>query len=251
MGRIAALAALGWCLTTVATRADEEAELRAVLARAVQAHGGAEKLGALRAAVWESAGKLYGANPALDYAASSARSGPDRAALTVETTVGGQRLRRTAVVDRDRGWVRLNDRVEEMDAPTLAEERERAYAAWIASLTPLIDGQFQLRTAREIVVNGRPAVGVRIASPGHRDVVLYFDREAGLLVKKETLIQDPHGKDPEEMQETYYGAYRLVDGVRIAFHIQVHRKGELSLDSRLTTVRLSPQLDDHTFARPE
>jgi hypothetical protein len=193
---------------------------------------------------------MYGSVPPLEYAASGARNGPDQAVLTVETVVGGQRVQRTTVIDRDHGWVRLNDGVEEMDAATLAEERERAYAAWVASLTPLPGGEFQLRAARPLTVNGRPAVGVRIASTGHRDVVLYFDQEAGLLVKKETLIQDPRGKGQEEMQETYYGAYQVVDGVRVALHLQVHRKGELSLDSRLTGVRLLPQLGDAAFARP-
>jgi hypothetical protein len=229
MGRIAALAALGWCLTTAGVRADEEAELRALLERAVRVHGGAEKLAALRAATWRSTGKMYGSVPPLEYAASGARNGPDQAVLTVETVVGGQRVQRTTVIDRDHGWVRLNDGVEEMDAATLAEERERAYAAWVASLTPLPGGEFQLRAARPLTVNGRPA---------------------GLLVKKETLIQDPRGKGQEEMQETYYGAYQVVDGVRVALHLQVHRKGELSLDSRLTGVRLLPQLGDAAFARP-
>jgi hypothetical protein len=163
-----------------------------------------------------------------------------------------QRLRRTIVLDGDHGWARVNEQpAEELTGDALTEEKERAFATWMASIGPLLEPRLELHAARPQTINGRPAVGVRVGCPGHREVVLYFDKEAGLLVKKETLIESPRGNGQLETQETFYGEYQAVDGIMVPFHFQVHRRGELSLDCRVTSVRLLPSLDRALFVRPE
>jgi hypothetical protein len=251
MRGIVALVACGLCLSATGARADDQAELRGILDRAIRAHGGADALAKLQAGSWQAVGQMYNLGPTIEYKSSGDRVGADKARLTVETTISDQPVKRTIVIDGDHGWVEVNGRAQDLDAETLAEEKERAFATWVASLTPLISSNFELQAVAATTVNNRPAIGVRVVAPGHRPIVLYFDQEAGLLVKKATTIHEPHGKGADELQETYYGAYELVDGVRIARHIQVHRHGELSLDCRYTSMHMFLDLPRQVFERPQ
>ena len=51
---------------------------------------------------------------------------------------------------------------------------------------------------------------MRVQGKGQRDLKLYFDRQKGLLVKAEHLLDGVGGKDVH--QEVYYSDYREAGG---------------------------------------
>lgn len=223
----------------------------AILARAIQAHGGPANVVKLRALTWKGKGRLYGLASGTPYEISGARQLGRQGVAIAESEINGQRHRLVRVINGEKGWVQLNERVEELAPALLAEEKERLHENWVATLVPLLDGGADLGDAGSTVIDERPATGVRIRTTGHRDVILYFDRETALLRKKATRISDPVRSSKEVLQETYYGEYQRVGGVLVAFKVQVFWDGKLYLDTQLTEVKPQGKLPDEVFFRPQ
>jgi len=78
----------------------------------------------------------------------------------------------------------------------------------------------QLSALGEIKVEGKPAVGVRVASKGHKDVNLYFDKQNGLLVKIEHRTVD-FQSGQEVNEERVLTEYKDVDGRKLPGRVEV------------------------------
>ncbi|MBL8799288.1 MAG: hypothetical protein JNM56_35710, partial [Planctomycetia bacterium] len=242
------LAILGGCWCG-GVRANDPA-MRQLVDKAIEAHGGAANLNRFAGVTWKGVSRLYWQGGQTVSTVTGARQHGRAAMLAVAGEAGGNRFELVRVVNGDQGWVLLNGKVQELPAPALAEERERLYANWIASLVPLLGEQCQLSAAGEIAVNGKPALGVCVSFPGCREVTLYFDRESALLVKKDTRIQDLSRNGTEVLQETFYTDYTLVDGVRTARQQQVRWDGKPYLDLELNEIKAQPRLPEALFLRP-
>ena len=78
-----------------------------------------------------------------------------------------------------------------MPAAQVAELKEQKYAEGLDRLLDLRDARFVLEVLKEeIEVDGRPAVGIKVSSEGHRDVELYFDHSTWLLLKRKQTVLD-------------------------------------------------------------
>ena len=222
-----------------------------ICVRAIWAVGGPENLLKLRAVTWKGKGRLYWHASGIPYEVSGATQGGRQGVAIAESEVKGQRHRLVRVINGDKGWVQLNERVEELEPAMLKEERERLYENWLATLIPLTRGEVTVEMAGTIDIDGRPALGVRMTAAGHRPVGLYYDRETGLLRKKVTHITDPARDNKPVLQETYYGEYQRVAGVLVAFKVQVFWDGKLYLDTQMTEVKPQGKLPDEVFSRPQ
>lgn len=245
-----------WLLATVGlvwcggVRADDVAAMQELVGKAIQAHGGAANLARFAGTTWKGVGRLHWQGGKTVYSVTGARQHGRAAMLAVEGETDGNRFRLVRIINGDQGWVLLNGQVQELAAPALAEERERLYANWIASLVPLLDEQCQLAPAGRTAVHGKPALGVRVSFPGCREVTLYFDEATALLVKKDNRIHDLARNGAEVMQETFYSDYMVVDGVQTARKQQIRWDGKPYLDLELNEIKGMPRLPDALFFRP-
>jgi hypothetical protein len=234
--------------TSAAARADDAAEARALVDRAVQAQGGAERLAKFPAVTGKLKGTYYGLGDGVAFTGEFAAQGADRNRLVIEAETGGQKLRLVQVLNGERGWVQVNDDTEELDKEALAEAREQAYVEWVATLVPLRDRKrFSFSPLGEIKIDGRPAAGVRVSSAGRIDVNLYFDKATGLLAKTETRSKE----DGEEVtEEALVGEYKEVQGMKQATRLTIRRDGQLYMKCEVTDYRLAERLDATLFAKP-
>jgi hypothetical protein len=182
-----------------------------------------------------------------------ARSRATRLALTTEVRSKDRTWTRVLVVAGAKGWVKLDGRRQELTRGQLEEEKERMYASWVATLAPLADKGFTLSPAGTTTVAGREAAGVLVRSKGHRPVKLFFDKEKGLLVKKETTIKDPLAGGRAIREEVLFD----LDGYRPtkvkvlhARKVKVFWDGKLVSEVELTEVEPKEKLPARTFARP-
>jgi hypothetical protein len=244
-----AVLALGLVLAaTVPTRADDAAAARALVDKAVRAHGGEATLAKWPAVTAKLKGTFHGMGQAVAFTGEVVTQGADRLKLDIEAEAGGQTFRVVNVLNGDRGWARVGDETTELDKEQLAEAREQAHANWVATLLPLKDKAFTLATVGEVRIDGRPALGVKVSSQGHRDVDLYFD-ETGLLVKSETRVKD-EGSGQEVTEESFLGDYQEVRGTKQSMKFTVKRDGKLYVEGVVTDCQLAESLDAGVFARP-
>jgi hypothetical protein len=230
-----------------------DAECRAVLEKAIKAYGGADKLEKLKAVQTKSKATMdvLGMNIAMTI--ESSVQVPSQLKNVMEMEVAGQKINMVQVFNKDKFWIQVsaNGQVQNVDPPEGAVKaiKEAENAQSISMLTPLLkDKAYTLSPVGEIKVNGRTAVGVKVASKGHKDVNLFFDKETGLLAK-----QDGTGVNTqfqEVNQEIVFSDYKDVDGLKRPMKMVVSQDGKKIMDIEVTEIKFVDKLDDSEFAKP-
>jgi hypothetical protein len=227
---------LAWAMPV---QADDQADPRAIIDRAIKASGGEEMLAKNKAQTWNETGTFYGMGDGLPFKGAYASQPPSQFKMAIENVF-------TIVVNGDKGW--MND--TEMNAEQLAEFKENNYAGWVSSLLPLKDKEFTLTAIEETKVGNEPAVGVKVSHAGHRDVKLYFDKKTGLLVKvvMRAKAEDLGGKEVD--QESELREYKDMNGIKVPMKVVILRDGKRYVEAEVTDWKGSEKLPDSTFAKP-
>ena len=220
---------MGGCLCLLAaglTHADDQADARAVIAKAIQAAGGEAKLAKFKNETWNEKGTYYGMGKGLPYSGKYAVQWPDRFRMEI---VGFY----TMVVAGDKGWTKSEKGTVEMSKEQLAREKQNLYGGHVATLLPLKEKAFTLTLLPEIKIDGKPAVGVKVVRKGHQDVFLYFDKATGLLAKTEQMIAPEENPKVKEMkQETFLTDYQEFDGCKFPTKIVAKRDGKIHVECK-------------------
>ena len=233
-------------LLTGGARAQDET--KAIIEKAIKAHGGAE-LAKESAAQTKSKGTLGSrGDVARLHRGDLDLFGSSQEVLQLE--VAGQNVKVVTVYNGDKAWV--NDptgKTTELDGKLLEELKEAAYMAKLARFVFLKDKGVELSPLGEVKVNGKPAVGVKVASKGHRDMNLFFDKESGLLAKIEKQAFD-QTTNQDVTEERIITEYQDVDGIKVAKKAQVNRDGKKFVEAEIVEVKFLDKLDDSEFAKP-
>jgi hypothetical protein len=249
--RLVALPAiLAALLLTAAARADDAADARAVIERAVKAHG--QTAGAETAVTtWKEKITLDTAGQTLNLDTEWTVQAPDKLRLQMTVAVQGTTLDVLAVVNGERMWFLVNGQIQEGAGPQLADVLGEMNRMWATSLTPLLAGdEFQLATAKEKPVNGKPAAGVAVRNGKRPVVTLYFDKETGLLAKREAMVKD-QGTDTEVLEEVVVSDYKEAGGRKYHTRLVVTRDGKPFYRSEVSKPRAVEKPDPKLFDKPE
>ena len=247
------------CLTAVAlalaaagaARADDKADTRAVINKAIQARGGEEKLAKVKALHFKGKGKFYGMGDAIDYIGEWNIQPPDKFRVQINFEVNAMKITFLMVFDGKKGWRKINDETMELNEDEVAEGREDQYAGLVDMLIPLIkDKGFELSSLGEAKVEDQAAVGVRVAHKGHRDINLFFDKNSGLLLKNERMIKDEMMGGKERTQVTLHLDYKDIGGALHPAKVHIKRDGEKYVESEASHFETKDQTDDSVFAKP-
>jgi hypothetical protein len=243
--------AVGLALSAFApVRSDDAKEARAILDKAIKAHGGADNLKKYQGSVTTFKGTFLGMGAELPMSGELSVSGSTRMKLALDLTAGDQKIQVVIVADGDKGWSKVGDAVTAMDKDAIAEAGQNLHSGWVASLVPLIDAKgYTLAVTGEHAVGEKKAVGVKVSAKGKRDVDLYFDKESGKLVKYDHQVKD-EGSGQEVLEESVYSEYKEVQGVQQPVKVSVKRDGKPYLNFDVADVTLSEKLDAGVFVKP-
>jgi hypothetical protein len=120
----------------------------------------------------------------------------------------------------------------------------------VATVLPLRDPEFRLTATGEARVGDRTAEAVTVSRTGHRDVRLYFDKETGRLLKKQSKVKDLAQGGQEVTEEVLYEDYRDMDGVPRAAKQTLRWDGRRILTLEVTEYKSLPKADDRAFGKP-
>jgi hypothetical protein len=238
----------GFCLTTPVQAQDQA---RALIDQAIKAHGGADQLVKARA-VWDRhRGTIYLMDGTiLSFTAESTVQLPGQFKNVIQTEFKTTKVTLVQVLNGDAGWQSINGETRPVDEATLAGWKEMIYTGNIASLLPLLkDESYQLGLAGEVKVNDRPAASVKVSSPGHRDVYLFFDKANGLLIKRQYHTVDP-ATQKEVIHEEFSSDFHQVEGILRPLKVVVHQNGRKYLEGELQEVKILGRVEDSVFSKP-
>jgi hypothetical protein len=230
--------------------ADNEA--KAIITKAVKAHGGEEALLKYKGAQAKNKGKLK--LPGLgevEIIQEIAVMQPDKFKEVVEFEIMNQKVRVETVVNGDKASIEANGKAVPLTDDIKKTLKEAQYTIKAARLAALVkDKGYDFESLGEIKVDGKPALGVRITSKGHKDINMYFNKETGLLAKVESRSSDPTtGKEfTEERIIMSYGE-KGKEGIPVAKKVVVKHDGELFLEAEVVEYKLLEKIDDSEFTK--
>ncbi len=231
-------------LTPTSVRADDKDDIKAILEKAIKAHGGEEKLTKEKAVTMKIKGKFYGmGEEGIDYTLDVSIT-PTKKRIDLEAS-GFKFLQ---VFNGEKGWKKFGDDVSDMDKDDIAEFKEQLYQDKVGTLVPLLkDKDFKLSSLGEAKIDKKPAVGIKVSSKDHRDIDLFFDKDTGLLVKTEATVKD---MGQEYKQESIMSDYKEFDGRKVPTKILINRDGKKFVDGETLEYKHHEKLEDNVFGKP-
>jgi hypothetical protein len=241
------LSALILLLTGTPVPAQDNA--RAILERAIKAHGGQERLTQVRADRAKLKGTLLLGDKRVPFTGEILVQLPGQMKTMVAFNVGERDHTLIQIVNGERAWTTLDGQPQKVEGAALAESQGALALARAVRLVPLLtDKSYQLTGLADIKVNGRPAAGVKVTAKGRKDIRLYFDKETGLLVKSEHNLDDAAGK--EVLQEEFYSDFRDLGGFKRPVKMTAQRKGVTIVEAELLEAKYYDGFPEAEFAKP-
>ena len=234
------LAGAGW--------ASAQDEAKAILDKAVKAHGGAEKLNSVKAQTSKAKGKLEILG-GLEFTQESAIQHPDKLREVVHLMVNGMNVDVTTVYNGKEGWINAMGQTMPMEGAILEAVKDSIDSMALSRLAFAGSKDLRLTLLGESKVNDKPAVGVKISREGHKDVNMYFDKGTGLLAKFEHRVKDAQ-TGQEVAEERIILEYQDADGMKVAKKVSVNRDEKKYMEAEVQEVKLSDKLDSSLFEKP-
>jgi hypothetical protein len=225
-------------------------EVRAIIAKAIKAHGGEEKLEKQKAGILKSKGTVHILG-GIDFTEEASFQHPDKVKSVQRLEIMGQKVTQMIGFNGQKAWVNFNGMdIDQMIDKITQLMKDEIYVGEVSRLTPLKDKKFELSALGEAKVEGNPALGVRVSSKGHKDVNLYFDKKSGLLVKIEHRTVDAMSGQ-EVNEEKIITEYKdAADGTKEAKKAVVYRDGNKYVDAEIVEIKYVENIDDSEFNKP-
>jgi hypothetical protein len=217
-----------------------------VVNRAIDAIGGEKVVKELKAGTWKTNGTANGNPSQADFHGEL----PGKFRIDSQRTVDGKKVLFSRVVNGDKGWVILGDKVTPMTEAEIAAVRASYYHKQMAStLLPLKDPAMKLTMLGNVEINGTKTVGIQATREGYPDVLLYFDAKTTHLVKTEMNEENPVSKKARKV-ELFLSDYKEFDGMKMASKTKTYHDGKLFLDTELVEFHRAGQLPAKMFDAP-
>ena len=234
----------------IPARADEQAEGRKILDRAIAALGGADKLTKVDAVTWKSKGKVTAEGMTAEFQDEWTSSGLKRMKWKLDLQIMSQAISGVVVLDGDKGWANAQGRTSDLpkEATTLLG-KDLAAMRLAQQLTPLLDKKYQLSPLGELKIGERQAIGLKVTEKDQPDLDLYFDKETSLPLRVEVRLKEP-GNSEETTHAFYFEEYKDFDGIKHFTKLTLKRDDKTLIEMKLSEVKREAKLDDSVFAKP-
>src|ERR1700722_14842920 len=119
-------------------RADDQADAKAIIEKALKAQGGADKADKNKTFSSKMKGKLHVMGLELDYSAMMHTQEPDRVRFEMDLTIMGKEFKVLQIFNKDKGWLKNNDMTMEMTKDMIASAKEQMYNSEVNRLKPVL-----------------------------------------------------------------------------------------------------------------
>ena len=218
---------------------------RALVEKAIQAHGGAalDKFPAGRAKV---KGTILIRGSEFPFTMERVFLMPGKLRATSE--IVSQNVQRTVTYISNGNSIAAfaGGLAQELPATQIQEMKTAVYVQNLMRLTPLLnDKKIKIANSGEKSIEGQPALGVIVSTEGHKDVRLYFDKITTLLVAIERPGYDDQGKVVEHLE--VYGRYREANGLMYSTKTLIKQNGKRYMESETLEFKPLEKVDSKEF----
>jgi hypothetical protein len=247
------LLSAGLLLALAAGACAADDDPKAIIAKAIKAHGGEEALTKYKATQSKIKGKIM--LPMLGEAAFTQEGAamlPDKAKETMTLDINGMKVEVVTVVNGDDLTVQVGGNAQPIPADAKKTLKASRHATKVARLVTLVKDakDYELSPLGEVKVEGKPAVGVLVKSKDNPDVSLFFDKDTGLMVKEEHRTLDPNsGKEMTEERIVLKYGDKSKEGLAVPKEVLIKRDGETFMKAEVLEWKALEKLDDSEFKK--
>jgi hypothetical protein len=230
-------------------RADSGKAGEAIVDKAIRALGGESKLKQIKVYSSKSSGKLHIGGTENPFTSKETTEGLNRSSQIFEAEFNGEKMKIISVVDGEKGWGKVGDQGQELDADKLANTKRATYLVGVSS-NPLLlkEKGFKYEAAPDEKCEGKEAACIKGTGPDGKDFKVLFDKETGLPVMVSGTIANFTGE--EVTQEVIYKNYKDFDGFKVATKVAIKHNGEKVVDADVVEFKRLDKVDPKTFANP-
>ncbi len=227
----------------------QEDESRAVIEKAIEAHGGAKVLAGIKAMQMKGKGKAYQPME-FTFTIDVSAVPPSKYKVEVDVEINNMNIKVIKVFNGDKGWLNVLGKTTDLGEVELKEFKEMAHVEKVTSLIALREKAYKLSPLGESKVEGRDAVGVQVTTKDRRDVNLFFDKKSHLLVKAEYRALDEATKQEVTQEKILLDYKKGASGLRSPTKMIINNDGKKFLEAEITEVTTPDSIDDSNFAKP-
>ena len=220
------------------------AKAKEILAAAVEAHGGLEKLQAVKNIVME--GRTSANSPAgpMQIEATSYYVYPDKFRQDVKHPQGEMAY----VFDGTSGFALTPMGVQPIPPQISVTFKDAVFRETLWLLTNLSQNDIPIQYAGTEDVGGKPASILITPQPSGAMLKLFVSEDTHYVVK---LAYPDSSQGVTVNRETFMEDYRDVDGVKVPYHVVQNVEGQPFSDSKITSITLNAELDASLFQEPQ
>jgi len=229
---------------------DRPAAVKAVIDKAIKAHGGLEKLDKFKMTRMTVKGTLKFGEGETNIEMVFTSELPDKFRNEMTMSVGGESIKAIEVFDGKKAWRRYGETTEELtEEDDLERIKQEAYHMYLESFVPLAkDKELEISALDDEKIDGKAAAGLKIMKKGQKEYRMYFDKESGLLVK--SWYKGKNDEDKEVDAEYVYRDYKDVQGLKVAMKIVLTYDGAKYMDVEVSELKVGEKADEGTFKEP-
>jgi zinc protease len=218
---------------------------RQILAEALAAKGGKDKLAALKSLRMTAQGETQIQGQKLPVQIERVFVLPDK--MHIDATIAGQ-FKVTVGMDGKTGWQSApgQDGKQQVVAFQGTDITQAQFEAWREPELLLLkanDPNAKVGPVKDETIDGKSHAGVRVTSPHGIDVIMYIDKKSK-LVSRITFAESatPQVED--------FADYRDIGGIKVAHKRQSAGQGRVT-QLEITKVEWDPKIDDALFKQPK
>jgi predicted Zn-dependent peptidase len=216
------------------------AKAKKVLATAVDAHGGLEKLQAVKNIVMEARATANSPMGQMQIEGKSYYLYPDKFRQDVKMPQGEM----SYVFDGTTGFALTPMGAQPLPPDVANSFKDAVYRETLWLLTNLSQNEISIQYAGTEEVQGKPAHVLLVPQPSGEVLRLFVSEETRYVVK---IAYREMAQGVTANRETLMDDYRDVDGVKVPYHTVQNVDGQLFSESWITGVTLNAELDETLF----
>lgn len=219
---------------------------RQVVQKAIDASGGAELLGKLKAGTAKIKGQMSQFGQEVEFTGDMAYEVPSRYRLTLSADIAGTKTVVEQGYAAGKLIYKLNGNDQPIDEKLKAEMGMALKLMEVQQLVPLLDAsKYTVAAEKDADVDGKPAAVLLVTTKEFKDTRLFFDKGTGLLVRTERkgLAPGTGGALTDVTETTTFGDYRKIDGILLPFRAVVLHDGKKFMSFGYTEAKLTEKLD--------
>jgi hypothetical protein len=228
----------------------QDADLKAILRKSIEAHGGEKNLSKFKAVITKFKGTMELQGLTFDVTGETSLQKPDKVKNVMKLEIKGKAIDVITVFNGKKLWVNAAGQTKEIDdEKILKAAREEMQAEGAGSFADFLKAPYELSAIGDVKVKGKDAIGIRISKKGQKDISMFFDKKTFLTVKTEMRALD--GMTGQEItQEKFILSYQDKSGMKIAKRVEIVKDGNAFMNIEILDATPFEKLDDSVFAKP-